>query len=581
MAHPTATKKKTHGTASVRSSSYAERATAYARRVAAGSILASKWTRLACERHLKDLAESKRATFRWCFDSAKADAVCRFCELVPHEKGQLQGQPLKLEDWQCFIIANVFGWVDRRTGLRKYTEAFVLVPRGNGKSPLVARVGLWLAFFDKEGGAEVYCGAKTEKQAWEVFRPAKAIVEMVPPLRQKFGIQVAAKALTQLKSRSRFIPVVRRPGDGASIYGGLIDEFHEHLDSELYDAFKTGAVKRQQSLIFVISTAGSSIEGPCYDRQRDVEKVLEGILENERLFGIIYQADPEIEWTSREALVMANPNLGISNVEETLLQDQRAAAQNPAKQNIFRCKHLNQWMQATEAWMNMVAWNKCANPEMSEDDFADDACWLGSDLASKLDLSATVKVFRRDLDGGKPHYYCFTRTYLPEDRVNDAANQHYQRWAAAGHLTGTPGSSIDYAVIEADTIRDIERFQVRELAYDARYADQYAQRVSEQTDVPRVLTPPSPAELSPAMKELEAAVYDGRFHHDANPVLTWCMSNVMTRETAAGNYTMPDKQRPDNKIDAAVALFVAMTRARRAEITMSESVYETQGIFML
>ncbi len=553
-------KKKTSGTASAPSSSYAERATAYARRIAAGEVLASKWTRLACERHLRDL---ETAGSRWTFDRAKADAVCRFCELVPHEKGVLQGQPLKLEDWQCFCVANMFGWVDRHTRLRKYTEAFILVPRGNGKSPLIARLGLWLAFFDGEGGAEVYCGAKTEKQAWEVFRPAKAIVEMVPALRHKFGIEVAAKALTQPRTRSRFLPVVRRPGDGASPYGALIDEMHEHLDSELYDAFKTGAVKRQQSLVCIISTAGSSIEGPCYDKQRDVEKVLGGILENERLFGIIYQADPEIDWTTREALVMANPNFGISIVEETLLNDQREAAQNPSKQNIFRCKHLNQWMQSTVGWMNMAAWAKCADGELRAEAFAGDACWLGSDLASKLDLSATVTLFRRDLDGAKPHYYAFCRTYLPEDRVDAPENQHYQRWRAQGHLTATFGSSIDYSVIEADTIGDIGKFQARELAYDARYADQYAQRVSEATGVERVVIPPSPAELSPAMKELEAAVYDGRFHHDGNPVLTWCMSNVMTRETAAGNYTMPDKQRPDNKIDAAIALFIAMARAAK------------------
>lgn len=116
-------------------------------------------------------------------------------------------------------------------------------------------------------------------------------------------------------------------------------------------------------------------------------------------------------------------------------------------------------------------------------------------------------------------------------------------------------------MIEADSLADIATYQVKELAYDARYADQYAQRVSEASGIPRVETPPSPAILSPAMKELEAAVYDGRFHHNGDPVLTWCMSNVLTRETAAGNYTMPDKERPENKIDAAVALFIAMSRA--------------------
>lgn len=486
-----------------------------------------------------------------------------------HEKGELQGQRYKLEDWQVFILANIIGWIDSN-GIRRYREAFILVPRGNGKSPIAAIIALWMAFFDAEPGAEVYCGANTERQAHEVFRPAKAMVEQVPALTERFGIVPAAKSLFQPSTRSRFMPVVGKPGDGASVYCGILDELHEATDAELYDTFKTGANKRKNSLILIISTAGVATQGPCKVKQDDVQQMLDGVIENDRLFGLIYQADPDVDWTSCDALVMANPNLGISNDEEALLLDQAEAVRSPAKQNIFRCKHLNQWMTAATAWMNVAHWAKCYDPSLGEEVVSGLSCWLGSDLASKLDLAATVRLFRQDIDG-KPHYYCFTRTYLPEDRVNAPENQHYQAWARQGWLTATSGSAIDYSVIEADTLADIARYQVNVLAYDARYADQYAQRVSEQSGIPRIEVPPSPAVLSPAMKELEAAVYDGRFHHDGNPVLTWCMSNVMTRETAAGNYTMPDKQRPELKIDAAVALFIAMARAMLAPAPQSSA----------
>lgn len=479
---------------------------------------------------------------------------------MPHEKGALQGQRIRLEDWQVFILASIFGWVDRETFIRKYREAFVLVPRGNGKSPLAAIIALYLAFFDGELGAEVYCGAQSQKQALEVFRPAKAMVEQVDALRTRFGITPAAQSIYQTSTRSRLEPVIRKVRDGASVYGAILDEFHEALDSHQYDAFKTGANKRKNSLVLIISTAGSTTEGPCHSKQKDVEKVLDGVIDNDRLFGIIYMADPDVDWTTREALVMANPNLGVSNDEESLLLDQAEAVRNPAKQNIFRCKHLNQWMTAASAWMNAQAWKKCHDPKLTEESVKDAPCWIGSDLASKLDLSATVKLFRRDHEA-KPHYYCFARPYLPEERVNAPENQHYLGWSKQGYLTPTPGSSIDYAMIEADTLADIEKYQARELAYDARYADQWAQRVAELGGITRVEVPPSPAVLSPAMKELEAAVADGRFHHDGHPVLAWCMSNVLTRETSAGNYTMPDKERPENKIDVAVALFIAMSRA--------------------
>jgi phage terminase large subunit-like protein len=547
--------------------SYARRATNYATDVVKGNIPASKWVKLACQRHLTDLA---RTDYRWRFDHGKANQICAFAEQMPHEKGQLQGQLLRLEGWQVFLLASIFGWIDA-SGIRKYRQAFVLVPRGNGKSPLAAIIALWMTFFEKEPGAETYCGATSEKQAHEVFRPAKAMVEQVDAFK-RIGISLAAKSIFQTSTRSRFQPVIGKPGDGASVFCAILDELHEAITSEQLDTLTTGANKRKNSLILIISTAGSTTEGPCRAKQRDVEQILDGVIENDRLFGVIYQADPEVDWTSREALVQANPNLGISNDEEALLLDQAEAVRNPAKQNIFRCKHLNQWMTAASAWMNMQAWNKCADATLTAESLKSLPSWLGSDLASKLDLSDTVKLFREDIDG-RPHYYAFNRSYLPEERVNAPENQHYQRWSKQGHLQATPGSSIDYSVIEADSLSDIATYQVQELAFDARYADQYSQRVSEQSGIPRVETPPSPSILSPAMKELEAAVYDGRFHHDGDPVLTWCLSNVLTRETSVGNYTMPEKERPENKIDAAVALFIAMSRAMLGAIAPTQSSF--------
>jgi phage terminase large subunit-like protein len=479
--------------------------------------------------------------------------------MMPHEKGHLQGQPIRLEPWQVFILASIFGWIDK-DGIRKYREAFILVPRGQGKSPLAAIIALYMLAFDGEKGSEVYCGASTEAQSLEVFRPAKAMVEQTEALRKRFGLVAAAKSIFQPSTRSRFQPVIGKPKDGASVYCAILDELHEAPDPDQYDTFKTGANKRKNSLIVIVSTAGSTTEGPCHSKQRDVEKVLEGVIENDRLFGIIHMADPEIDWTSYEALVQANPNLGISNDAEALALDQAEAVRNPAKQNIFRCKHLNHWMTAASSWMNMATWAKCADESLTPESLKDLPCWLGSDLASKLDLSATVKLFRKDIDG-KPHYYCFTNAYLPSERVNAPENQHYQKWAAEGHLAATEGSSIDYAILEQDAIRDVSDFQCQELAYDPRYADYFALRVSEQSGIPRVETPPNPAVLSPALKELEAAVYDGRFKFDGNPVLSWTMSNVLVKESSVGNYGMPFKESPEKKIDCAVALFIAMSRA--------------------
>jgi phage terminase large subunit-like protein len=533
---------------------YSQKAHKYAQQVAHGTILASKWLKLAARRHLADLAKTDS---RWHYDAVKADRVCAFIESLNLPDSD---QPFRLQDFQCWLVCSLMGWVDD-DGLRKHIEALILMPKGNGKSPLAAALGLWFAFLDGRNGAEVFTGAMSLKQAMEVFKPALSFVDCRAAAFAKLGVEAQKKSIFSLRSGSFFQPVIGKGRHGARPYLAILDELHQAISADLYDTFRTGCNKTLNSLLLTISTAGVvSQANPCYQLQEDAQKVLKGVIENERLFAAIYCADDTVEWSSLEALRMANPNLGVSNDAEKIRLAQLEALVKPGKQNNVKAMHLNIWSTAATAWMSMDAWQKCHDPNLSAATVKDLDGVIGSDLASKLDLSATVRVHREDI-GGKPHYYAFTRCYLPEARVNLPENQHYRKWVADGHLTSTAGSSIDYSVIEADTLADIKQYRIRELPYDARYADQWAQRVSELSGITRVEVPPNPGNLSPALKELEAAVYDGRFHHDGNPVLTWCVSNLLTTETSAGNYTMPAKSRPESKIDAAIALLLAISRA--------------------
>lgn len=531
---------------------YAQRAHDYCRRVVSGEQIASKWIKLACQRHLDDL---RRTDSRWHFNADIANRVCAFIE----SHNLQSGDPFVLQDFQVWLVTSLTAWIDE-VGTRKYIEALILIAKGNGKSPLIGCLALWFAFFDGARNAEVYCGATSLNQALEVFTPALSFIESRAASYAKLGVTAQKKSIFS-RSGARFQPVIGRGKHGPKPRLAILDELHQAITSDLYGTFKTGCNKTPNSLLLTISTAGvSSLESTCYQLQLRAQKALDGSLPDERLFAAIYAADETVDWTSEEALQMANPNLGISNDAEKIRLAIQQAMRSPAEANNVKAMHLNQWSSASAAWMNMQAWAKCYDLDLNEDTVRDLPCWLGSDLASKLDLASTIRLFRRDTDE-KPHYYAFCRAYLPESRVNAPENQHYQKWAKQGYLSATSGSSIDYALLEADALEDIAKYQVQELPYDARYADQWAQRVSELSGVTRIETPPSPAVLSPAMKELEAAIYDGRFHHDGHPVLTWCMSNVLTRETSAGNYTMPDKPKPESKLDCAMALFIGMTRA--------------------
>lgn len=538
---------------------YSDRANRYCELVVSGGILVSKWTRLACQRHLDDL---KRTDWRWTYSEEKAERVCRFIELLPHEKGAKQNEPFLMEDWQIWLVCSIFGWVDRNTGLRRFLEAVLMVSRKNGKSPLAAAIAIYLAFFDGEKGAEVYCGASSEKQAWEVFRPAHAMLSARPVLCQRAGIEVNAKSIVQQTTRSRFLPIIGRARDGAMASVFIGDEAHEWPDATMYDAMTMGMVGRDQPLSLIISTAGETLEGPCHQKQLEVEQMLTGTIPNEQLWGVIYTADSDLDWKTREALVSANPNLGVSVKEDYLLRKQAEAIRNASKQNIFRCKYLGHWMTASTAWMNMDAFRKCADATLSIDTVKHLPCTLGIDIALLHDLSARAKVFRDDI-AGKAHYYAFVTCYLHEAGIADPANQHFQRWEKEGKLTSTPGSSMDFNVLFADITADKVAFKINEVAVDRMFAPQLCQDIEEQLGLTIAEIPQISKHLTPGMQELEAAVADGRFHYPASDkVLEWCIGNVISRELSSGLLATPDSTSEANKIDAAQALFTAMARAR-------------------
>jgi phage terminase large subunit-like protein len=308
------------------------------------------------------------------YDVAKADHVCSFIEKLPHTKGQWarkrpgQSNRIELEPWQLFIVCSIFGWVEKETGFRKYSEAYICVPRKNAKSTLAAAIGLYMLCADGEYGAEIYSGATKEKQAMEVFRPALLMAKKTPQLHKWFGVECAVKSIYREEDGSRFEPVVGNPGDGASPSCAIVDEYHEHETTILHDTMQTGMGAREQGLLLVITTAGSNIDGPCHILQGDVEKMLDGLIEDENLFGIIYTVTvpeelvgtPEGEnfWKTEAALRMANPNYGVSVFAEFLLKSLRQAIQSAHKQNVFKTKHLNIWVNAATAWMNMDAFRR-------------------------------------------------------------------------------------------------------------------------------------------------------------------------------------------------------------------------------
>lgn len=549
-------------------SKYTTLARHYAEAVVAGDLPACRWVQLACQRQLNDLARFKGKGSPYQFNPRlldktgrqfhPADNLCAFIERLPHVKGPLAGEPIKLEPWQAFILTTVFGWV-KPDGKRRFRRSYIEVPRGNAKSTLSSAVALYMLAADREGGAEVYSLATTRDQARIVFGDAQTMARKSAGFRSRFGVAVGAHNMHVLTSGSKFEALSAEGStlDGLNIHFGCVDELHAHKTRTVYDVVETGTGKRNNSLLWVITTAGSNRAGICYEVRTFVTRMLDGVFEDESQFGIIYGLDDGDDWTSDSALIKANPNWGISVQPEVLLPLQAKAMQMPSATNNFKTKHLNEWVNADTAWMDMRAWDACADASLDLDDFAGQPCWIGLDLASKTDIAAMVLVFRHpEIAGG---HAVFGRYYLPEDTVNSSSNSQYSGWMRAGRLTVTPGNVIDFGWIEADLIDFASRFEIQAVAFDPFQATQLSTRMLEE-GLPMIEVRPTVLNFSEPMKTVEALVLQKKLIHDNDPVLTWMASNVVAHLDAKDNI-YPRKERPENKIDGIVALIMAISRA--------------------
>jgi phage terminase large subunit-like protein len=561
-------------------SPHVNKARRYAREVVKGKIPACKYVVQACQRFLDDLEASKNKNFPFTFNRAYAEHACAFIEALPHTKGQwaAKKENIVLQPWQTFIVCNLFGWVEKKTKLRRFREFYGEIPRKNGKSLLAAAIGLLLFSADGEHGAEVYSGATSEEQAWEVFRPAKIMAEKTKEFREATGTEVAAKSLFIVGNGSRFKPVIGKPGDGPSPHGAIVDEYHEHLVDDLYSTMKTGMGSRTQPMMFVITTAGTDLAGPCYSLRGDAIKVLEGTINNDRLFAVVYTIDEDDNWVLPETLIKANPNYDVSVSGQYLKQQQQEAIDSARKQNTFKTKHMNVWCHARSPWINMENWHKAADPTLVVERFENCSAKAGVDTASKKDLTAWVRVFKETVDD-IDHYYVFAKHWLPELTAEEPDKKHYGEWLNTEHLKTTEGNMIDLDVIEEDIQAATEIHKISDLGFDPWGAYQLASNLQEGKNGRKITVteiPMTVKHLSEPMKHIEALVDAGRVHHNGDPILAWCVSNVTVKPDANDNI-FPRKERDEQKIDAAVAMILAFNRELFGE-DEKESVYKTRGI---
>lgn len=493
------------------------------------------------------------------YDKEKADRAVNFLKLLKHTKGEFAQHPFNLMEFQEKIVRELIGTVND-DGYRQYREAFIFLPRKNGKSELIAGLVLYFLFFDNEYGAEIYSCANDREQASLVFQCACAMIRMCPALEARCKIIESQKRIVRYDTNSFYkaISAEASTKHGFNAHVVIYDEIHESKDRELYDVMKTSMGARTQPMFISITTAGTDTNGICYQLYDYSKKVKEGVIKDKTFYPVLYYADEDDDIWNEKTWFKANPALGIFRSLEEFRQTATRAKELPTEEARFRRLYLNQWVNGEITWLDMKRWYMC-DEKINIEDLFGKPCYLGLDLSATTDLTSVNIEFR--LDNGK--YVIISHSFIPKNRIQDKEKQDrvpYQVWINQGYITATDGDVVDYEYIKQYIRDQALKFHIKEICYDPWNATQIATDL-ENEGFTMVQIRQGYQTLSEATKDMASLILQKRIIHNNDPVLTWAISNCVVRQDPNGNICL-DKSKAKNRIDPAAAMINSHVRAR-------------------
>ena len=522
-----------------------------------------------------------RGSSDYVFDESTAKrAINFFSQMLSHVEGKWAGSPFKPEPWQQAIVGNLFGWKHRKTGLRRYREAFLYVPRKNGKTNLIGGTINYIFHCDNEPGAQIYLAAAERDQASLCFNIAAQMNYANPDLISRCDIYPGRKQMVMKahlcdgkQSEVKAISADANTKHGFNIHAAVIDELHAQPNRDLVDVLQTGTVSRSQPIIFHVTTADFDRPSICNEKHDYACKVRDGIISDPSFLPAIWEATLEDDWKHPDTWRKANPNFDVSIPFEYMHRECQKAIDSPAYENTFKRLHLNIKTQQDVRWLSMDRWDG-TDGELPILDGR--PCIGGLDLASTSDLSAFVLFFPSE---SGPHYV-LPMFWLPIETAKKRDRDDrvpYLQWISQGFLRRTDGDVTDYDVIRRD-INDLRRrYNIKEIAFDPWNATQLANQLT-QDGFELVKYGQSMANMNEPTKRLEKLIGSQSICFGRHPVMRWMASNVTVMQNSDG-HIKPDKKRSTEKIDGIVALVMAMGRWIVSQDT--SSVYQKRGIITL
>lgn len=528
----------------------------------------------------------------WFDEKAAQDVLDFFAECLKHIEGEVAGQPFILQPWQVSILANLFGWKkldEKGRTVRRYREAFILVPRKNGKTPLVAGICNYVLFCDGERGAQIYCAAAEKEQAAIVYKHAKGMIEQEPELESRAKIYKAHKSIVLKHDEASVLKVLSADADtkhGGNSHLVVIDELHAQPNRDLVDVLETSMASANRAQPMMIHITTSDFERPsiCNEKYAYACRVRDNKGQESQpgydpsFLPVIYEASIDDDWRSEDTWRKANPNYGIS-VSEGYMRDKcRKAQEEPSFENTFKRLNLNIRTKTDEKWLDTEQWTKC-RAIFDESTLRGRLCYSGLDLSSKIDVTAHVLVFPPTDDD--PLWRVLPRFFIPSENAEKRERRdrvQYLTWSNLGHVTLTPGNVVDYEYVKESIQNDAREFRLQQIAYDPWNATQIALQLAD-AGANVIEFGQGFRSMSEPAKELEKLITAGTIRHNGNECLTWMIGNAVKEEDPAGNIK-PSKKKSTERIDGVVALTMALGVAM---VTPEEeaSIYEQKGALRL
>lgn len=530
----------------------------YAKDVTDGTIVANKYIRLQCQSFLNDIDTNQHDEgFRWEFSEELSDHALGFMQLFKYVEGTVAGQQVELSPWQAFLIANAYGWVDKlNDGIRRYTRLISLVGRKNAKSTVLALVGLYELRFGPEGSQLVTMATQKEqaKLVWNMSgRMAETSDRRLIP-----SYNSTVSTISNKDTWSRYWPLSKESKrlDGLNIRLAIIDEAAAIKDENLFDVVTSSMGSQLSPQTWMITTGQTGAESNPFMKSLDYgKKVLEGLVDDQRVFTLAYQLEEGDEWNDPEVWIKANPNMGLSVSMEFLTEEMKEAENIPSKAVNFKVKYCNQFLSTAEAWMDVTLWNACTAPTLSTEGMP---LYVGMDLGATSDLTAVALLWA---SGGQ--FHLDFQAWVPEEAFRSApkhVRSVYDMAAESGSLRVTEGNVSDHDAVYDYLVDLAEREQVKEIAFDSWSAVHLTSRLTD-AGLPMVRFDQSMKAMSPAAKEAEVVIRNRAIQHLGDPFFAWCFNNAEVYTDANENIKVRKGPDPALKIDPVVAMIMAIGRA--------------------